>query len=62
MFLSPSSRNCSDKIVFPVPGSPDIRYDFPVGRPPYVSWSRPAIPDGVRVCSFVLFSMSIDLL
>jgi len=25
LFFNPSSKNCSDRIVFPVPGSPEIR-------------------------------------
>lgn len=50
---SPSSRNCSDKVVLPEPGGPSSRYSRACGRPPPRMLSSPSIPVAIRMCACI---------
>ncbi|MNS81342.1 hypothetical protein D3C72_1150530 [compost metagenome] len=41
---APSARNCSAKVVLPVPGTPSTRYKRSGSRPPMRMASRPGTP------------------
>src|SRR4051812_12304803 len=45
----PASRNCSPRVVLPVPGLPSIRYRCPPGSPPCRISSKPGTPVFRRV-------------
>jgi hypothetical protein len=46
-WLAPCTKNCSANIVLPEPGPPTNSVVRPVGTPPPVIESKPAMPVGV---------------